>query len=68
MFGGSTLEMKDIQLININLLHFLNIKQQFSFMNSFLCLPHVSLGQHWEKWNKKMSKTRGCVAYISDCL
>ena len=44
--------------VNQNLLRFLNIKQQFSFMNWFLCLSHVLLNQHWEKWNKKMSKNK----------
>ena len=49
--------------VNKTLLHFLNIKQEFSFMNWFLCLCHVSLGQHWGKWNKKMSKTSN-IPYV----
>ena len=39
-----------------NLLHVLNIKQQFSFMSWFLCLSRVSLGQYWEKLKKKSKK------------
>ena len=54
--------------VNKNLLHFLNIKQQFSFMSWFLCLSRFSFGQYWEKWNKKTSKMRGCPGYISGCL
>ena len=54
--------------LNKILLHFLNIKQEFSFKNWFLCLCYHALGQHWEKWNKKMSKTSGCPGYISDFL
>ena len=49
--------------VNKTLLHFLNIKQEFSFMNWFLCLSHVSLGQHWGNWNKKMSKTSN-IPYV----
>ena len=52
---------------NKKLLYFLNIKQKFSFMNWFLCLSHIPLGQHREKWNKNISKMRECPGYISDC-
>ena len=54
--------------VNKKFLYFIRIKEQFSFMNWFLCLSHVSLGQHFEKWNKKMSKMRGYPGYVSDCL
>ena len=54
--------------VNKNLLLFINIEQEFIFMNRFLCLFKVSLGQYWEKWNRKVSKIRRCPGYISDCL
>ena len=41
-----------------NLLHFLNIKQQFSSMSWFLCLSCVLLGHYWEKNFKNFKNER----------
>ena len=38
-----------ILYVNKNVLHFLNLKQQFSFMSWFLCLSHASMGKKCQK-------------------
>ena len=53
--------------VNKNLLHFLNVKQQFSFKNWFVFIPRF-IGSALGKMKQKMSKTRGCPGYINDCL